>query len=78
MPKMPVLRAKDFLAWLLKYGCEEIRVRGSHHQIFNPDTGRISTVAIHGGLDVKRGDIAGTLRQLGIDVDEFLAFIKNN
>ena len=76
MPDIPMMRSKDFLKCLLKFGCEDIHVRGSHHKVRYTETGLVSVVAVHGGTDVKRGDIAGTLRQLGIDVDEFLEFIE--
>jgi len=78
MPKIPIIKAKAFLKFLEKYGCEEISVRNSHHKIFNPETNRTSVVSVHGGQDLAKGAFSGTLRQLGVDIDEFLEFMKNN
>jgi len=77
MPNIPVIKAKDFLKLLLKYGCEETSVRGSHHKIFNPDTNRTSIIAIHGGQYLDKGSFSGILRQLGIDIEEFLLFMND-
>ena len=78
MPKIPIVKAYDFLNLIVKYGCEKISVRGSHHKMFNPQTGKTSIVSIHGGCDVDKGSFAGALSQLGIDIDDFLDFMKNN
>ncbi|MCL2494045.1 MAG: type II toxin-antitoxin system HicA family toxin [Oscillospiraceae bacterium] len=78
MPDIPVMRSKDFLKCLLRFGCEEIHVRGSHHKLYYPETGLAAPVAVHGGKDITKAVFIGTLKQLGIDVDEFLAFIKKN
>ena len=78
MPKIPVVKAKDFFSFLLKYGCDKISVRGSHHKMFNPKTNMTSIVSVHGGQDLDRGSFSGALSQLGIDVNDFLEFIKNN
>ena len=78
MPKIPIIKAKDFRKYLIKYGCEDVSTKGSHFKIYNPTTNKTSMVAIHGGDDVDRGSFSGVLNQLGIDVDEFIKFIKNN
>jgi len=76
MPKIPVVKAKDFLNLLTKYGCEEISVKGSHHKLFYSPTNKTSVVTIHGGQDLDKGSFKGILNQLGIDVDDFLEFVK--
>ena len=78
MPKIPVVKAKVFLKILAKYGCEEVSIRGSHHKIFNPRTNMTSIVTVHGGQDLGKGSFSGVLSQLGIDVEDFLEFMKNN
>jgi predicted RNA binding protein YcfA (HicA-like mRNA interferase family) len=78
MPKIPIVKAKILLSFLSKYGCDKISIRGSHHKIFNPKTNMTSTLTIHGGQDVGKGAFSGTLKQLGIDVEDFLEFMKNN
>ena len=78
MPIIPIIKAKNFLDFLLKYGCDEISIRGSHHKVYNPKTDETSVVAVHGSHDFEKGAFAKTLKQLGIDVDDFLDFMKNN
>jgi predicted RNA binding protein YcfA (HicA-like mRNA interferase family) len=34
-----------------------------------------SVIAVHSGKDVDKGALAAILRQLGVDVDEFLGFM---
>ena len=78
MPRIPVIKAKDFYQFLIKYGCVAISIRGSHHKIQNPKTSKISVVTIHGGKDFDKGAFSSVLSQLEIDVDEFLKFISNH
>ena len=78
MPKLPVIPAKELLNLLLKYGCILHNVRGSHHIIYNPNTNRKSTIPIHGKRDLSKSFFADILEQLGIDIDEFGEFMKNN
>ena len=78
MPKIPIVKAKVFLGFLMKYGCDEINVRGSHHKIFNSKTGRTSVIAVHSGQDLDKGSFSGILNQLDIDIENFLEFMKNN
>jgi len=72
---MPSIKAKDFLSALLRYGCVEVSVKGSHHKVRNPANGKVSTVPVHSGRDIKKGLAAAILSQLGIDADEFLMFV---
>ena len=78
MPKIPIVKAKDFLSLVEKYGCDEISVRGSHHKMFNPKTNETSIITVHGGQDLDKGTFSGVLKQLGIDIDDFLDFMKKN
>ena len=74
MPKIPIVKGKDFLKMLDKYGCDPVSVRGSHHKVFNPKTNKTSVVTVHGGQDLDKGSLKGILNQL--DIDDFLDFIK--
>jgi len=76
MPRIPVIKVKDFCELLVKYGCVEVSIRGSHHKIHNPSTGMTSIVAVHSSQDLDRGSFTGILGQLGIDLGEFLKFIS--
>ena len=76
MPKIPIIKAKDFRKYLLRYGCEAVNSRGSHFKVYNPKTNRTSTIAIHSGNDVDRGSFSGVLSQLGIDINDFIDSIQ--
>ena len=77
MNKLPVMSGKDFVSLLIKYGCVLISVRGSHHKLENPVNGNRTIVPVHGGKDLNKGFMLDILRnQLGIDVDDFLDFIR--
>ena len=75
MPKIPIMKPKDFLKYLSKYGCEIINVKGSHHKIIYKN--KTSIVAVH-NKDYDRGSFSGVLKQLKIDINEFIKFIENN
>ena len=74
MPEIPVIKTTLFLKKLIKYGCEEISTRGSHHKISYK--GRIAIVPVHVGKDLKKGLLPKILADLGIDIDRFIAFLK--
>jgi len=76
MPKLPIIKARDFYRLLLKYGCISVGIKGSHHKIMNPITSKVSVIAIHAGKDVDKGAMASVLSQLGIDSIDFLQFIQ--
>ena len=52
MPKIPIVKAKDFLKYLLRYGCELVSVKGSHHKILNKSNKQISILPIHSNKDL--------------------------
>ena len=72
MPKIPIIPGKDYVKALEKYGCDLISIRGSHHKMFNPTNNETSIVAVHAGKDIGKGAFSSTLKQLGIDVDDFI------
>jgi len=76
MPKIPIIKAKDFYAHLIRFGCRAVSIKGSHHKLFNPATSKVSVVAIHAGKDVGKGAFSSVLSQLGIDAEEFIDFIQ--
>jgi len=78
MPKIPIIKAKDYIKFLVKYGCQHIHVKGSHHKIFNVTNNKTSVVSVHAGKDMNKGAFVDTLKQLEIDIDDFLNFIQNN
>ena len=78
MPNIPIVKAKDFYKYLIKYGCEPVSVKSSHFKLNNPKTGAVATVPIHSGKDLNKNLFVPILKQLNIDVEDFLEFIKNN
>jgi len=75
MPKIPTIKAKDFLKYLIKYGCTELTTHGSHHKVKYKN--KISIVAIH-NKDYAKGSFSGILSQLEINIDDFIEFIEKN
>ena len=76
MPDLPVMRPRQLLKHLKAFGCELVSIEGSHHKIHYAETNLTTVLAIHSGKDITKRTFASTLKQLGIDVDEFLDFIK--
>jgi predicted RNA binding protein YcfA (HicA-like mRNA interferase family) len=75
MNKLPVLSAKDFYALLLRYGCVHIGTEGSHFKVENPKNGKCAPIPIHSGKNLPRGFMKKILVQLGIDMDDFIAYL---
>lgn len=46
------LKDKDVLRRLLKAGFEIVRIKGSAHYLRHPQTGRFTSVHLHGGRDI--------------------------
>ena len=78
MPKIPIIKTKDFYRYILKYNCELISITGSHHKVSNMRNNKTSVIAIHGGKDLRPSLFAKTLKDLDIDINDFLDFIENN
>jgi predicted RNA binding protein YcfA (HicA-like mRNA interferase family) len=76
MPNIPIILTRDFLKCLLRHGCALVSVKGSHHKIINPSTNSISIVPVHSGKNMSPGLFAKILKDLGIDIEEFLSLIK--
>jgi len=76
MPKIPRIKAKDFFKYLVRYGCTELSIRGSHHKIRNDKNNKISIVAIHSNEILLPSMFSAILKQLDIDVNEFIDFIN--
>jgi len=68
---IPVLKARDVAAVLVKIGFEEVRQRGSHRQYRHAD-GRGTTVPFHSGRDISSTLLRKIARDIGLTVEEFL------
>lgn len=78
MPKIPIVKSKDFLKYLLKYNCTLVSVKGSHHKVLNLANNKISIVPVHSNKDLATGLFSKILKDLKIDIEDFLNFMKNN
>lgn len=76
MPKIPRIKAKDFLKYLIKYDCTEISITGSHHKVKNNKNGKISVVAVHSNEILCVGLFSAILKQLEIDLNDFINFMN--
>ena len=76
MPKIPRIKAKDFFKYLLKYGCTEVSINGSHHKIRNNKNNKISVIAIHSNEILYPGMFSEILQQLDINIEEFINFMQ--
>ena len=73
MPRLPIMKSKDFLKALLAYGCIKVSIRGSHHKIMYPPTNMVSIIPVHAGEDTPPGLFTKILKDLGIDINDFLS-----
>lgn len=71
MGTLPVLKAKEVVAILVRLGFSEVRQKGSHKQFRHPD-GRITTVPFHQGKDISPILLKQIIKDIGITVEEFL------
>lgn len=65
MPKLPTIRAKDLIKFLLKQGFILDHISGSHHILRHPDK-RKTTIPVHGNKDIPRGTLHAILNDLRI------------
>ena len=71
MSRLPAVTPRQMVAALKRAGFVEDRQQGtSHAQLFNPLTGRKTSVAMH-ARDLKRGTMMGILREAGISREQF-------
>jgi predicted RNA binding protein YcfA (HicA-like mRNA interferase family) len=72
MPRLPVLSGQEVIRILERLGFEQARQRGSHVVLRRGTTGCV--VPLH--AEVKRGTLAGIIRQAGVTAEDFLAASK--
>jgi len=71
MPEYPVLSGARIVRALERLGFEQVRQRGSHIVLRRSGVGCV--VPMH--REVKRGTLAGIVRQAGVTPEEFLSAI---
>ncbi len=69
MPRSPCISAQKLIRILKKLGFNEHAERGTSHLVFSHSDGRRTVVSRHRG-DIKKGTLAGILRDLKISPEE--------
>lgn len=72
MGKAPILKPREVVALLGKFGFVEVRQRGSHQQFRHPD-GRGTTVPFHQGRDISPTLLRQIAKDIGLSTEDFLA-----
>lgn len=72
MGRLPIIKDRDLLRALKKFGFVEARQQGSSHLILKHPDGRMVSLPIHAGRDLPRGTLSGMLRSAGITVDQLI------
>ena len=70
MSRLPSLKPRDVIRALERAGFILSSVRGSHHVFRHPDRRRPVVVAYH-ARELKRGALAGIIKQAGLTQQEF-------
>lgn len=73
MGNVPVLKPQEVIKILKALGFEEVRQRGLHKQFRHAD-GRATTVPFHKGRDIAPTLLRKIARDVGLTVEEFLAY----
>ena len=71
MPRAPRISAQKLIRALKKLNFSEHVEHGTAHLVFSHPDGRRTLVSRHGGKDIKKGTLAGILRDLKISSEEF-------
>lgn len=67
---MKPISGKRMCRLLEKQGWQLDRINGSHHVYRHPDTGRRTTVPVHGNADLKPGTQRSIMRDAGLTDDD--------
>lgn len=73
--RLPAVRPRQLIRVLERSGWKLARTKGSHQSFRHPDHTNIVTVPVH-GRDLKRGMLAGILKDAGITPEEFRELLK--
>jgi len=74
MPRAPRVSTQKLIRILKKLGFSEHTERGTSHLVFSHPDGRRTLVSRHRG-DIKKGTLAGILRDLQVSSEEFRKLI---
>lgn len=67
--RLPVVSGEQLVAALRTIGWVDVRQRGSHVRMKHPDRPLALVVPLH--RELKRGTLAGILRDAGVERDDF-------
>lgn len=71
MAKLNSISPKKLIKILLHLGFEEKRIKGSHHFYFNKNTGKTTTIPIHGNEQLSVGILKEILKDIELSVEEY-------
>ena len=75
MSKLPVVSAKELERILLKLGFIISRQKGNY-RFYKHSDGRYTTIPHHPGEDISRPLIRAILREIELDVDEYIRLLN--
>lgn len=71
MPKLPIIKCREFVKFLESIGFRVTRMKGSHVRL-RSDDGKATTVPMHGNKDIPKGLLRKIIREdLEISLEEF-------
>jgi len=73
--RLPQVKAKDVLRVVKKIGFEPDRQSGSHAIYYRSHDKRRIVVPIHPGKDIKRKTLYGIIKDMGIEIEEFIELL---
>ena len=71
-PKLPQVKARALIRVARKLGFERDRQSGSHAIYYRESDKRRIVVLIHAGKTIKTKTLFGIIRDMGLDMEEFI------
>lgn len=75
MTRLAPISARELQTILSRLGFRLVRQKGSH-ALWQHDDGRVTIVPVHRGEDIGRGLLRQIIRDVGIDLEEFVRLRK--
>ena len=75
-PKLPVVKAQAVEKIATRLGFKFDRKSGSHSIYYRSEDKRRVVIPIHKGKDIKKKTLKGIIKDMGIDVEEFIKILK--
>jgi predicted RNA binding protein YcfA (HicA-like mRNA interferase family) len=72
LPKLPRVTGKDAVAALKRLGFQEVRQKGSHLTLSNPQSGAVCGVPVHAGETLAPKTLKRILEQARLSVETFV------